>query len=694
MLVWMIMIIKRFSTMLGQYINLWAEKSAPYFFRMVITLVKYDYPYAVIWDDPNNPYAQVDRFKKMHINNLVNISLEDSLLTLVSAANSQRAIISQYAQKTGISITKLKEAIQTKARGESKTSTSNNLNKNKNRRKTFSKQEAESLRTQMETYNAKFRNVSQRVMQFLDQLTRKGYGLTDEKTLSETMKQIQNLLVSIDDHEVQEMYTSWIKLLNNAKQDAQLLKKTYTAYKNTYDKKDILNFTYDGQGRITLPDTLKQHLNNDDAALEQIELVLGKIAESEVKGGIGKQIKYASHGKYRKALQQLYDALQSYQSRTGKLSKTNIAKLFKSMRSAVKYNDGTYQITLDLTNTDADTDTFSPQLGYIYEEIGTLPELEKEIAQNILFQDKSKELLSQIRTALLNKDSHGRKVLVLNTTVEASVDIIDNKTKNNNLNNLINTAQDSLEDYINNDPITNLPNEIRKLVKIEKELPRIDSYQILPGTKSVDELYVAISSKFYQDLGSLGIGQGNLRTNLPLLGFNDLGLSESQTDALIFSLLNSGTASAFREQANANLQTQLNAIGAALFFTESFDPNQWLTAMQLKSNSTIYAFNINGRIFFGYEVADMLIQRLRQIAKNAKTSSFIRFKYTPNTTPYTDYQNYLLSHKEKYLENTIYSFNGEKGLSAYNSAAWAYVANQEMGEIKIEFTFNLLNMLS
>ena len=97
--------------------------------------------------------------------------------------------------------------------------------------------------------------------------------------------------------------------------------------------------------------------------------------------------------------------------------------------------------------------------------------------------------------------------------------------------------------------------------------------------------------------------------------------------------------------------------------------------MQLKSNSTIYAFNINGRIFFGYEVADMLIQRLRQIAKNAKTSSFIRFKYTPNTTPYTDYQNYLLSHKEKYLENTIYSFNGEKGLSAYNSAAWAYVAN-------------------
>ena len=190
---------------------------------MVITLVKYDYPYAVIWDDPNNPYAQVDRFKKMHINNLVNISLEDSLLTLVSAANSQRAIISQYAQKTGISITKLKEAIQTKARGESKTSTSNNLNKNKNRRRTFSKQEAESLRTQMETYNAKFRNVSQRVMQFLDQLTRKGYGLTDEKTLSETMKQIQNLLVSIDDHEVQEMYTSWIKLLNNAKQDAQLL---------------------------------------------------------------------------------------------------------------------------------------------------------------------------------------------------------------------------------------------------------------------------------------------------------------------------------------------------------------------------------------------------------------------------------------------------------------------------------------
>jgi len=98
------------------------------------------------------------------------------------------------------------------------------------------------------------------------------------------------------------MYSSWIKLLDNAKKDAQLLKKTYTAYKNTYDKKDILNFTYDGQGRITLPDTLKEHLNNDDAALEQIELVLGKIAEIEVKGGVGKQIKYASHGKYRKAL--------------------------------------------------------------------------------------------------------------------------------------------------------------------------------------------------------------------------------------------------------------------------------------------------------------------------------------------------------------------------------------------------------
>lgn len=113
-----------------------------------------------------------------------------------------------------------------------------------------------------------------------------------------------------------------------------------------------------------------------------------------------------------------------------------------------------------------------------------------------------------------------------------------------------------------------------------------------------------------------------------------------------------------------------------MFFTESFDPNWWLQTMNLDNNSTIYAFNIDGKIFFGYEIADLLTNRLRQIAKNPEISSFIKFTYIPSNTPYTEYKDYLDSKPKQYHGEKEYSIDksGTKH-GTYNEAAWAYVVN-------------------
>lgn len=44
------------------------------------------------------------------------------------------------------------------------------------------------------------------------------------------------------------------------------------------------------------------------------------------------------------------------------------------MRSAIKYSNDKFVVSVDLTNTKLDIDTFSSQLGYIYEAIGSQDE--------------------------------------------------------------------------------------------------------------------------------------------------------------------------------------------------------------------------------------------------------------------------------------------------------------------------------
>lgn len=165
----------------------------------------------------------------------------------------------------------------------------------------------------MDTYNRKFHEVSRQVMEILDKLSQKKHKEVTNKTIiNQTIKEINKLINLLEDDEAKKMLSSWSKILNNTEKNIALLKKTYTAYKNTYDKKEILNFIYTENGidgpKLILPHNLRKLAEKNDADYKEIEKVLGQLARTEITGQ-GKQSKYSSSGHTREILNIFYNIL-------------------------------------------------------------------------------------------------------------------------------------------------------------------------------------------------------------------------------------------------------------------------------------------------------------------------------------------------------------------------------------------------
>ena len=128
------------------------------------------------------------------------------------------------------------------------------------------------------------------------------------------------------------------------------------------------------------------------------------------------------------------------------------------MRSAIKYSNNKFLVSVDLTNSKLDIDSFSSQLGYVYETLGSEEEMQEQIRNNIISGKDKYINLDKIGLKMFDAK---RNVLMAETTVE-----IDIEAKKANNVKLLEKGEKELKKYINNNPITNLTEELRKLMRV------------------------------------------------------------------------------------------------------------------------------------------------------------------------------------------------------------------------------------